>query len=347
MTETTLPRAATANATMKGVGVLAFGGAEALEMLDWPMPHPAPSEVRVRVAMSGVNYIDVYMRSGQYANSQTYQTPLPLLLGMEGAGWIDALGREVEGLRVGDRVAWCISRGSYAQFAVVPAWKLVPVPDDIDFPLATALQLQGATAHYLSHSLFRLRPGSTCLVHAGAGGVGQLLVQLSKLRGARVFATVGTPDKADIVRSLGADEAILYREVNFREAVRDLTGGAGVDVVYDSVGRDTIQDSIRSLRRRGTCVMFGAASGQVECIAPLDLAEAGSVFFTRPNLADYMQPEEVRHRASELFELARSGRLKVTIDRTFGHGQVPDAHRMLEGRQTRGKLLIDIARHAG
>ena len=326
---------------MMGIGVRAFGGAEALEMLDWPVPEPGPGEARVTLAMAGVNYIDVYMRSGQYAKLNTYTTPLPLLLGMEGAGVVDALGPGCEGVRVGERVAWCISRGSYAERAVVPAWKLVPVPDAIDWPLAVALQLQGCTAHYLTHSLFALQPGQVCLVHAGAGGVGQLLVQLARLRGARVLATVGSRAKAETVRALGA-EPILYREVDFREAARSLTGGAGVDVVYDSVGRDTVHASIRSLKRRGTCVMFGAASGQVDCIEPLELAEAGSVFFTRPHLADYMQPHEVRARAKDLFDHVAAGRLEVAIDRTFRLADLADAHRVLEGRQSQGKLLVTV-----
>ena len=327
---------------MKGMGVRAFGGAEALEMLDWPVPEPGAGEARVRLAMAGVNFMDVYMRSGQYARSTTYSTPLPLLLGMEGAGVVDAVGPGVEEPRVGDRVAYCISRGAYAELAVVPAWKLVRIPDRVDWPLATALQLQGSTAHYLTHSLFPLQAGQACLVHAGAGGVGQLLIQLAKARGARVLATVGSPDKAAIARRLGADETILYRDVDFRDAVLELTSGAGVDVVYDSVGRDTIHRSIRSLKRRGTCVMFGASSGQVEGIAPLELAEAGSVFFTRPHLADYMQPQEVQRRAQDLFDLAGSGRLEVTIDRTFALPQLPDAHRLLEARQSKGKLLVRL-----
>jgi NADPH2:quinone reductase len=324
------------------MGVRAFGGPEALELLDWPVPEPGPGEARVKLAVAGVNFMDVYMRSGQYARSHTYATPLPLLLGMEGAGIVDKAGAGVTDIRVGDRVAYCISRGAYAELAVVPAWKLVKIPDGVDFALAAALQLQGSTAHYLSHSLFPLQPGQTCLVHAGAGGVGQLLVQLAKARGARVLATVGSPEKAAIARSLGADETILYREVDFREAARALTGGAGVDVVYDSVGRDTIHHSIRSLKRRGTCVMYGASSGQVEGIAPLELAEAGSVFFTRPHLADYMQPHEVRERARELFSLVQAGKLRVAVDRTFPLEGLPDAHRVLESRGTRGKLLIAI-----
>jgi len=328
---------------MKGMGIRRFGGPEALECLDWPVPEPGRGEARVRIAAAGVNFMDVYMRSGQYARSQTYETPLPMLLGMEAAGVVDALGPGVDDLKVGDRVAYCISRGAYAEYAVVPAWKLVPVPDGVDLATAAALQLQGSTAHYLSHTLFPLQPGHCCLVHAGAGGVGQLLVQLAKARGARVLATVGSPEKAAIVRELGADDAILYRETDFRQAVHDLTGGRGVDVVYDSVGRDTVHDSIRSLARRGTCVMFGASSGQVEGIAPLELAEAGSVFFTRPHLADYMQGAEVRQRAADLFALLRDGRLRLRIDRSFGLEELAEAHRYLEGRRTRGKLLLRVA----
>lgn len=331
---------------MRGVGISQFGGPEQLLLRDdWPLPEPGPGEARVRVAMAGVNYIDIYMRSGQYARSQTYRTPLPMLLGMEGAGTVDALGEDVTGLAPGDRVAWCVTRGAYADHAVVPAWKLVPIPDGVDWATATALQLQGSTAHYLTHSLYPLRSGQTCLVHAGAGGVGQLLIQLAKARGARVIATVGSQEKATIARARGADATILYRDTDFREAVGTLTGGAGVDVVYDSVGKDTVHRSIRCLKRRGTCVMFGASSGQVEGIAPLELAEAGSVFFTRPHLADYLQPHEVRQRAAELFALVAQGRLDVAIERTYELAEVGDAHRHIEGRNTRGKLLVDLATH--
>lgn len=328
---------------MKGMGVRAFGGPEALEMLEWPVPQPGPGEARVKLVMAGVNYMDIYMRNGEYARSHTYATPLPLLLGMEGAGVVDAVGAGVDDVRVGDRVAYCISRGAYAEHAVVPAWKLVPIPEHVDWRLATALQLQGSTAHYLTHSLFALQPGHTCLVHAAAGGVGQLLVQLARARGARVLATVGSREKAALVEALGADAAILYREVDFREAVMELTAGHGVDVAYDSVGRDTIHKSIRSLKRRGTCVMFGNSSGQVEGIAPMELAEAGSVFFTRPHLADYMQPHEVRERARDLFEHAAAGRLEVAIDAVFPLADLACAHSRLEARQTRGKLLLAVS----
>lgn len=328
---------------MQAIVVARFGGADALALRDAQAPVPARGEARVKVAFAGVNYIDVYMRSGAYARSHTYPTPLPFVPGMEGAGVVESVGADVQGIAVGARVAWCLARGSYAQYAVVPAWKLVPVPDDVDPAIACALMLQGSTAHYLVHSAFALAPGHACLVHAAAGGVGQLLVQLAKRRGATVLATVGSADKAQIARARGADHAILYREVDFHAEVMRLTGGQGVDVVYDSVGRETIHRSIRCLHRRGLCVMFGAASGQVDAIAPLELAEAGSVYFTRPHLADYLRDAgEIRARAGDLFAAVRAGALAVTIDRMLPLAAAGEAHTLLEGRATRGKLLLAL-----
>jgi len=326
---------------MRTISIERFGGPEELKLMDRPMPVPGPGEVRVKLACAGVNFIDVYMRTGAYARSQTYQTPLPMTLGMEGAGTVDAIGPQVEGFSSGERVAWYVVRGSYAEYAIVPAWRLVRVPEGIALPVATALMLQGATAHYLVHSAFPLAPGHACLVHAAAGGVGQLLVQLAKLRGATVFATVGAKDKAEIARPRGADHAILYRDVDFREEVKKLTGGAGVDVVYDAVGKDTIHRSIRSLKRRGCCINYGGASGLVAAVDPLELAEAGSVYFTRPHLADYTaSADEIRWRAADLFAHVASGRLAVALDREFPLAAAADAHRLLEGRGTRGKLLL-------
>ncbi len=332
---------------MRAIGVNAFGGPEALSVLDLPEPEPGPGEARVRVTVAGVNFIDVYMRSGAYRRSDTYRTPLPMVLGMEGVGRIDALGEGVgdlaPALGPGQRVAWCIHRGAYAEAAVVPAWKLVPVPDDMPDEVACALQLQGCTAHYLTHSAFALGPGHSCLLHAGAGGVGQLVIQLAKLRGATVIATVGSAEKAEIARARGADHVILYREADFRERVMEITGGEGVDVVYDSVGRETIARSIRSLKRRGLVVNYGGSSGLVEAVSPLELAEAGSVFFTRPHLADYMQGSaEIRSRTDALFALVREGRLGVAIDRVLPLDAAPEAHRILEGRGTRGKLVLQL-----
>jgi NADPH2:quinone reductase len=261
---------------------------------------------------------------------------------MEGGGIVERVGSAVKDVKAGDRVTYCLSPGNYAQFAVVPAWKLVKVPDEVPLEIATALMLQGCTAHYLSHTLFPLGPKHTCLFHAGAGGVGQLFVQLACSRGARVLTTVGSKEKAEIVRRLGADP-ILYREVDFHEAVMSLTEGRGVDVVYDSVGQATIDRSLRCLRRRGLCVNFGGSSGIVETIRVLDLAEAGSVFFTRPNLAHYMvDSEEIEGRVRDLFTAIVDKRLRVVVDRKLALEGAADAHVAMEGRQSKGKILLTI-----
>jgi NADPH:quinone reductase len=328
---------------MKAIAIAQFGGPEDLQLMQVPEPIPAAGEALVKIEYAGVNFIDIYMRSGKYARSNTYQTPLPMTLGMEGGGSIASLGEGVSGLAIGEQVAWCIVRGSYAPYAVVPAWRLVKVPQNVPLPIATALMLQGLTAHYLSHSAFALAPGHSCLVHAGAGGVGQLLIQLAKLRGATVLTTVGNRDKAEIAKRLGADHVIAYREVDFREELMKITGGNGVDVVYDAVGKDTIDRSIRSLRKRGLCVNYGGASGLVESINPLELGEAGSVFFTRPHLADYTATAaEIGARAADLFAWFAAGRLDVTIDREFPLADAAEAHRYLEAGKTRGKLLLRV-----
>lgn len=331
-----------ARVTMRAIQIAAFGGPANMTVAQAPVPEPGRGEVLVRLSVAGVNYIDVYMRNGTYRRSHTYQTPLPLTLGMEAAGTVAALGEGVSEFAVGDRVAYCLSPGSYAEYAVVPARKLVPLPAEIPDPVAAALMLQGSTAHYLSHSAFRLGPGHVCLVHAGAGGVGQLLIQLAKRCGARVITTVGSEEKAAIARARGADHCILYRQTDFRNEVMRLTGD-GVDVVYDSVGRDTLPRSLRSLKRRGLCISFGASSGQPDPVAVLDLAEAGSVFLTRPHLADYIfTAEETRMRATDLFTAYAAGHLKVAIEATLPLTDASRAHEIIEGRGTRGKLLLDI-----
>lgn len=329
---------------MKAVLVENYGGVENLRYADVPTPDPNDGEALVRQTHAGVNFIDIYMRNGLYRRSDTYAQSPPMVIGMEGGGVIEAVGPGVSNLKPGQRVAYCIDLGSYAEYATVPAWKLVPVPDDIPDDIATALMLQGATAHYMTHTLFPLQAGQSCLIHAGAGGVGQLMIQLAKVRGATVFATVGSPEKADIARARGADHVILYREQDFLDIVKERTHGEGVNVVYDSVGKDTIDRSIRSLKRRGTCVNYGAASGAVTAVSPLELAEAGSVFFTRPHLADYISTaEERRSRAEDLFQLVREKRLTVTLDRTFPLADAANAHQAMENRETRGKLLLKIA----
>lgn len=328
---------------MRAINIHQFGGPEVCEIQETAIPTPAEGEALVRVAYAGVNFIDIYMRNGTYARSHTYKTPLPMVIGMEASGTIEAVGSGVADLKVGQRVAFCLSRGSYAEYVAVPAWKLVPLPDDISFELGAAVMLQGCTAHYLSHSAFPLQHGQSCLVHAGAGGVGQLLIQLAKNLGATVFTTVSTREKADIARSRGADHCILYRDTDFREEIMKLTFGKGVDVVYDSVGKTTITDSIRCIRRRGLCVLFGASSGVVDAIEPLALAEAGSVFFTRPHLADYMATaEEIRGRARDLFRMVKEKRLSMAIDTVFPLADVAAAHRYIEDGKTRGKLLLQV-----
>jgi NADPH2:quinone reductase len=326
---------------MKAISIEAFGGPEVCRLVDAAEPLPGAGEVTVRLAYAGVNFMDIYMRNGTYARSHTYKTPLPMTLGMEGAGIVTALGDGVSEHAIGDRVGFCLVRGSYAETINVPAWKAVPVPETMPLPVAAALMLQGSTAHYLSHSAFPLGREHTCLIHAGAGGVGQLLIQLAKARGARVLTTVSNPDKASIVKKCGADATILYRDTDFREEVLRLTDGRGVDVVYDSVGRDTIQRSIRSMKKRGMCVLFGASSGVVPTIEPIELAEAGSVFFTRPHLADYMRDAgEIRGRSNDLFRLVVNGGLHVAVDREFPLADAGEAHAYLEAGRTRGKLLL-------
>jgi NADPH2:quinone reductase len=328
---------------MRTISIAAFGGPDVLQPVATDRPRPQPSEVLVKLDYAGINYTDIYQRGGLYARSHTYQTPLPMVIGMEGAGTVAAVGDGVTDFRPGERVAYCIVRGSYAEYAAVPARRLVKLPDDIDVRTGAALMLQGLTAHYLAHSAFQLKAGTSCLVHAAAGGVGQLLTQIAKIAGATVIGTVGSHEKAEIAKARGVDHVVLYRETDFRDAVRELTGGIGVDVVYDAVGKDTIAGSIRSLKRRGLCVNYGGASGLVESIEPLELAEAGSVFFTRPHLADYLAtPEELRARAADLFQWIREGRLTVPVDREFPLEQAADAHRYLEARKTRGKLLLKI-----
>jgi NADPH:quinone reductase len=321
----------------------AFGGPEVVIEDELPVPVAGQGEVLIKLEFAGVNFIDVYLRNGTYRRSHTYVTPLPMTLGMEGAGKVAALGPGVEHVGVDDRVAYGLARGSYAEYAVVPEMKVVRIPAGLSSEVAAALLFQGATAHYLASSAFKLAPGHVCLVHAGAGGVGQILIQFAKRRGARVIATVGTPEKAEIAKTRGADAAILYRETDFREEVMRLTSGEGVDVVYDSVGRDTLPRSLRSLKRRGTCVNFGASSGQPAPVEVLELAEAGSVFLTRPHLADYMASrEEIAWRANDLFEAYREGHIEVAIERCFPLNAASEAHRLLEGRGTRGKILLRV-----
>ena len=320
---------------MHAIRIHQFGGPEVLALDELPLPEPGPGEARVRLEASGLNFIDIYQRTGAYRGA------LPLTLGQEAAGVVDAVGPDAAEVKAGDRVVYASVMGAYAQYAVVPAWRLVPFPAEVDPQQAAAVMLQGLTAHYLTHSTHPLRAGETALVHAAAGGVGQLLVQVCKRLGARVLATVSTDAKAQVARDRGADEVILYTQVDFESEVKRLTGGRGVDVVYDSVGKDTFDHSLNCLRPRGYLVLYGQSSGAVAPVDPQILNAKGSLFLTRPTLGHYTATRaELHSRATDLFEWMRAGQLKVTIDKTFPLAQAAEAHRYLQSRQAMGKVLL-------
>jgi NADPH2:quinone reductase len=320
---------------MRAVRIHQFGGPEVLQVDEIPTPTPGPGQVLVRLRAIGVNFIDTYHRTGLYRIS------LPFIPGQEGAGEVAAVGPGVTEFREGDRVAYAGVSGSYAEYNVVPADRLVKLPPAIDFPQAAAVLLQGITAQFLTVSTHPLKPGETCLIHAAAGGVGTLLVQMAKRRGARVIATVSSPAKAEIVRNLGADAVILYTEQDFEAEVKRLTDGRGVDVVYDSVGKDTFEKSLNCLRPRGYMVLFGQSSGPVPPTDPQILNQKGSLFLTRPSMWHYLLTrEELLWRAGEVLYLVATGQLKVFIDSTFPLEQAAEAHRRLASRQTVGKILL-------
>jgi NADPH2:quinone reductase len=320
---------------MKAIRVHEYGDSEALRYEEAPLPEPGQGEARVKIEAAGVNFIDVYHRNGLYPGQ------LPITPGMEGAGVVDAIGPAVSALKPGDRVAYAMHQGSYAEYAVVPAWKLVLVPDSVDARSAAAVMLQGMTAHYLSHATYPLQPDDTALVHAAAGGVGLLLVQMAKRRGARVIGTVSTEEKARLAGQAGADEVILYTQTDFEAETRRLTDGAGVNVVYDSVGKTTFDKSLNCLKPRGYLVLYGQSSGPVSPLNPQVLAAKGSLFLTRPSLAHYTADRaELLERVGDLFEWMAAGELQVRIDQTFPLAQAAEAHRYLEARKTRGKLLL-------
>jgi NADPH2:quinone reductase len=322
---------------MKAIQVKEPGGPEKMELVEVATPRPGPTEALVRIAASGVNFIDIYFRSGLYKASS------PIAIGSEAAGTVEAVGEGVTEVAPGDRVAYAMARGSYAEYAVVPATQLVKIPAHVDFQTAAAVMLQGMTAHYLTHSTFPLKAGDTCLVHAAAGGAGGLIVQMAKAIGARVFGTVSTAEKARIARDAGADEVILYTEQEFDIEARRLTGGRGVDVVYDSVGKTTFEKSLNSLRPRGTLALFGQSSGSVPPFDPTILNTKGSLFLTRPSLGHYLLTrEELLWRAGEVLAAAEAGKLRLRIDRTYPLADAASAHRDLESRKTAGKLLLAI-----
>jgi NADPH2:quinone reductase len=322
---------------MKAIQVKVPGGAENLQLVDIPTPRPGPGQALVRIAASGVNFIDIYFRTG------LYKADLPIAIGSEAAGTVEAVGEGVTEVAPGDRVAYAMARGSYAEYAVVAAAMLVKIPGHVDFQTAAAAMLQGMTAHYLTHSTFPLKAGDTCLVHAAAGGAGGLIVQMAKSIGARVLGTVSTAEKAGIARESGADEVILYTEQEFDVEARRLTGGRGVDVVYDSVGKTTFEKSLNSLRPRGMLALFGQSSGSVPLFDPAILNSKGSLFLTRPGLPHHLLTrEELLWRAGDVLNAIDAGKLRLRIDRVYPLADAASAHRDLESRKTAGKLLLAI-----
>jgi NADPH2:quinone reductase len=320
---------------MKAIQIRAHGGPEAMELAELPVPQPAAGEVLVRLEAIGVNFIDVYHRTGLYAVS------LPYVLGQEGAGAVEAVGEGVSGLEPGDRVAWADIPGAYAEFARLRADRAVKLPPEVDSEQGAAVMLQGMTAHYLAFDTFPLKPGDTALVHAAAGGVGLLLVQIAKRRGARVLAMVGNARKEDLARQAGADEVILYSERDFVAQVKSLTGGKGVQVVYDSVGQATFLKSLDCLAPRGMLVSFGQSSGKVPPVDPVLLSTKGSLFLTRPTLGHYIADREsLLARAGDLMKWIAKGELFLFIGQVLPLDKAAEAHRLLESRQTMGKVLL-------
>jgi NADPH2:quinone reductase len=320
---------------MKAIQVKQVGGPEAMEVVEIPVPQPKANEAVVKLAASGVNFVDVYFREGRY------KAALPFVLGQEGAGVITDVGAEAKSVKVGDRVAWTGVQGAYAEYAAVPADRLVAIPQAVSEQQAAAAMLQGMTAHYVSHDTYQLKPGETALVHAAAGGVGLLLVQMAHNIGARVIATVSTEEKAKLARAAGAHDVILYTHADFEAETKRLTDGKGVNVVYDSVGKTTFEKGLNVLRPRGMMVLFGGSSGAVPPFDPVLLSQKGSLYLTRPTLVNYIATrEELVARSGAVFSMIATGKLKLRIEHTYPLAEVERAHRDLEGRKTTGKLLL-------
>jgi NADPH:quinone reductase len=320
---------------MQAIRVHQYGGPEAMELEQLPVPEPGSGQALVQIEAAGVNFIDIYQRSG------AYKLPLPLGLGLEGAGTVQAVGDGVTDVAVGDRVAWTQIPGSYATHTVVPADRLVKLPEKLSAKDGAAAMLQGMTAHYLVHSTYPLKSGETCLIHAAAGGVGLLFCQMARMVGARVIGTAGTDEKASLARAAGADEVIVYTKQDFEPEVKRLTDGKGVDVVYDSVGKDTFDKSLNCLRPRGMLVLFGQASGAVPPFDPQTLNAKGCLYLTRPRLDVYIESrEELVERASDVLGWIADGKLKLRAEHTYGLDQAAQAHTDLNGRKTTGKLVL-------
>lgn len=332
---------------MRAIQIDRYGGTEVMEEREIPIPQPKQGEVLVQLAYSGINFMDVYTRLGRYAGSGTktghYQAGLPLILGIEGAGRVQAIGAHVSDWRVGERVAYALARGSYAEYAVVPAWQLARVPESVGLDQAAAAIFQGQTAHYLAYDIGHLGPGRSCLVHAGSGGIGQMLIQFAKSAGATVIATASTPEKAEVARHRGADAVSGYTGEEYVDAVMNLTAGHGVDVVFDSVGAATFQGSMHALKRKGLFVLYGANSGPLATFNPMELANNGSLYFTRPRLADYVaDAEAVALRAQCIFGGLIDKSLQIDIAGVHDFNSLGEAHRALEERRSVGKSILCV-----
>ncbi len=320
---------------MKAIILRRYGDADALKYEDTKKPEPKEDEARVKLEAIGVNFIDVYHRKGLYPNK------LPFIPGMEGSGIIEEISGNGFGLKRGDRVAYAMNIGSYAEYAIVPAWKLVKVPDEINMKTAASLMLQGMTAHYLTHSTFPLKKNNIILLHAAAGGVGLLLTQMAKMMGAKVTGTVGSEEKAKLAKENGVDEVIVHTKEDFEERVKKITDGKGVDVVYDSVGKSTFEKSLNCLKPRGMLISFGQSSGAIENFNPAILSQKGSLFFTRPTLSNYCaNREELLWRANGLFNWVKNKELKIRVHKVFRLSEAAKAHAELEGRKSSGKILM-------
>ena len=320
---------------MKAILVKQTGGPEVMELVDLPVPEPKANEAVVKLSASGVNFIDVYYREGRY------KAAVPFIPGQEGAGTVTAVGEDVKSVKSGDRVAWTAALGCYAEYATVATDRLVTIPPGVSNQQAAATMLQGMTAHYLLYDTYPLRKGETALVHAAAGGVGLLLVQMAHNIGARVIATVSTEEKAKLARGAGADDIILYSQTDFEAETKKLMGGKGVDVVYDSVGKTTFEKGLNLLHPRGMMVLFGGSSGAVAPFDPIILTQRGSLFLTRPSLGNYIATrEELMERSGAVFGMIAASKLKLRIQHTYPLSEAQRAHRDLEGRKTTGKLLL-------
>jgi len=320
---------------MRAIEIQKTGGPEVLEIRELPTPKPGLGQALVRIESIGVNFIDTYLREGRYPSQ------LPFVPGQEAAGVVEAVGPDVSSVKPGERVAWAGVPGAYAEFAVVPASRLIAIPEGVSTRQAAAAMLQGMTAQYLSHSTYAIQRGDSVLVQAGAGGVGLLLIQMAKRLGARVLTTVSTEEKAALAREAGADETILYTQEDFAERVRSLTGGEGVPVVFDSVGKTTFEGSLKSLRTRGLMVLYGGSSGAVPPFDVMKLSTMGSLYLTRPTMHDYVRTRaELEQRAGQVLQWIADGTLKLRMEHSYPLADAAQAHRDLEGRRTTGKVLL-------